>query len=136
MNKLIKPPSATEMAGFIDELCEEEVHVLGCGGGTVTELANSDGWLRWIHGKRNLLRLAVYLLLSSARQTSDMEEVPGRADDILFRYGDRRLLRELLELRDTWAKHPAIPFGVASEDQARKSSRLDELIAQISHRLR
>jgi hypothetical protein len=105
-NKSIDPPSAAEMASFIAELREEEVHVLGCGGGTVTGLANSEFWLRWIHGKRKLLNLAVHLFLSAAPEDPAMEDVLGRTDDILFRHGDRRLLRELLGLRQEWLKRP------------------------------
>jgi hypothetical protein len=106
-----------------------------CGGGTVTGLANSIGWLRWLHGKRQLLRLAVHLVLSSARDNPELEDVLGRADEIVFRYGDRRLLRELMELREKWVETAPVPADTASEDLALRLSRLDELISQISDRL-
>jgi hypothetical protein len=101
----------------------------------VTGLANSIGWLRWLHGKRQLLRLAVHLVLSSARDNPELEDVLGRADEIVFRYGDRRLLRELMELREKWVETAPVPADTASEDLALRLSRLDELISQISDRL-
>lgn len=135
MNKLLAAPSADEMAAFIAKLREEEVHLLGCGGGPVTDWANSIGWLRFRHGKRQLLRLAVYLSLSSEPQEPQAEGVPTRSvNDIFYRYEDRRLLRDLRELRDEWANPLTAPAD--SNEHARELSRLEELIAQINNRLR
>ena len=134
VNMLVKPPSVTEMACFIAELREQEVHVLGCGGGTVTGLAHSITWLRWVHGKRQLLRLTVHLILSSVSDDAAVQDVLDRVNDILYRYGDRRLFRELLELRRVWAKCTTVPNEPVSRDHASRSSRLEDLITQVRNR--
>ncbi len=120
MKRLDEPPSAQELDGFLAELAEEEIYVLPCGGGTATGLANSTFWLRWTHGKRQLLRLAVHLYLSGPRD--DDESGYGRLLEILFRYRSRRLVRELIELRVSLAA------SAGRDETSQRLSKLDDLI--------
>jgi hypothetical protein len=127
--KSSKASSAGELSRFLSQLSEEELHVLYCGGGTLSDWANSITGLRWQYGKRRILRLAVQAVLNGL---PDEEPWADRVRQILRRYRGRRLRKELYERRaELSSRLSACSAAGPSSDReqtAQKLSRLDSLM--------